>query len=89
MVHSAWTETRIDSRQATDAETTESAAGSVAGGERPGCITEPHVADVRAHSRGVGRVASDARSVCNSRRIGEEDARGGLSSNPAPRERAE
>ena len=84
---SAWTETRVDSRQATDAETTEPAAGSVPGRARPGCITVPHhVADVRAHSR---RVASDEQSVCYSRRIGEGDARSGLSSNPAPRERAE
>ena len=51
----------------------------------------PHWPEVRARSS--GRAAPDARSVCYSLRIGEEDrtelARGGLSGNPAPRERAE
>ena len=45
----------------------------------------PHWPEVRARSS--GRAAPDARSVCYSLRIGEEDrkelARGGLSGNPA------
>ena len=51
----------------------------------------PHWPGVRARSS--GRAAPDARSVCYSLRIGGEDrtelARGELSGNPAPRERAE
>ena len=82
---SAWMEARVDSRQVTGAGTTKLAATDVPGGARPGRIT------VRARSS--GRAAPDAWSVCYSRRIEEEDrtelARGGLSGNPAPRERAE
>ena len=86
---SAWTEARANSRQATGAGTTKLAVAGMPGGARPGCITVPHWPEVRARSS--GRAAPDTRSV--SRRIGEEDrtelARGGLSGNPAPRERAE
>ena len=61
------------------------------GGARPGRITVPHWPEVRARSS--GRAAPGARSACYSRRIGEEGqaelARGGLSGNPAPRERAD
>ena len=89
---SAWMEARVDSRQATGAGTTKLAATDVPGGARPGCIKcVPHWPEVRARSS--GRAAPDARSVCYSLRIREEDrtelARGGLSGNPAPREKAE
>ena len=59
--------------------------------QRPGRITVR--AALARGARSSGRAAPDARLVCYSLRIGEEDrtelARGGLSGNPAPRERAE
>ena len=89
---SACMEARVDSRQVTGAGTTKLAATDVPGVERErGLDALRHWPEVRARSS--GRAAPDARSVCYSLRIGEEDrtelARGGLSGNPAPRERAE
>ena len=92
---SACMEARVDSRQVTGAGTTKLAATDVPGGARarPGRITVRAALARGARARSSGRAAPDARSVCYSLRIGEEDrtelARGGLSGNPAPRERAE
>ena len=88
---SAWMEARVDSRQATGAGTTKLAATDVPGGARPGRITVR--AALARGARSSGRAAPDARLVCYSLRIRKEDrtelVRGGLSGNPAPRERAE
>ena len=69
------------------------AATDVPGGARPGRNTVRAALARGARARSSRRAAPDARSVCYSLRIGEEDrtelARGGLSGNPAPRERAE
>ena len=66
---SAWMEARADSRQVTGAGTTKLAATDVPGGARSGRITVP--AALASGAR--GRAAPDARSVCYSLRIGEED----------------
>ena len=67
---SAWMEARADSHQVTGAGTTMPAATDVPGGARPGRIT---VRAALARARSSGRAAPDARSVCYSLRIGEED----------------